>query len=70
MPGSPPPVLQLAADSQNIDTCNLDPAPNPAFDLLGHPRVVDDPAVADLAGPLDRGAVEHSPPIFSDGFED
>jgi predicted outer membrane repeat protein len=66
----PLPVLQLAADSANVDACDDAPAPNPAFDAVGSPRVVDATDVADQAGPLDRGALEYQPPIFIDGFED
>ena len=65
-----PPVLNLAEDSQNIDTCPNAPAPNPAFDLIGSDRLVDVAAIANLAGELDRGALEYQPPIFEDGFED
>jgi hypothetical protein len=60
----------LAPDSANVDACDDAPAPNPAFDAVGSPRVVDVTDVADQAGPLDRGALEYQPPIFIDGFED
>jgi hypothetical protein len=69
-PDTPPPVLHLATESENIDACDDAPAPNPAFDLVGQLRIVDLAEVANVAGPLDRGALERHPPLFADGFED
>ena len=66
----PPALLYLADDSPNLDACDTAPLPNPAFDAAGRPRVQDIADVADLAGPLDRGALEWQPPLFADGFED
>ncbi|MEZ5484758.1 MAG: hypothetical protein R3F01_06335 [Lysobacteraceae bacterium] len=66
----PPPLLHLADDSPNLDACDAVPVPNPAFDAAGRPRVQDIGEVPDLAGPLDRGALEWQPPLFVDGFED
>lgn len=69
-PVHPLPILRLAPESANIDVCPDQPPPNPAFDALGQPRLVDVADVANLAGPLDRGAIEFQPPLFADGFED
>jgi hypothetical protein len=70
VPLSPPPVLFLDSESQNIDACDDAPAPNPAFDLAGQMRITDLGDATNLAGPLDRGALEHFPPLFADGFEE
>lgn len=62
-------ILRLAANSQNIDRCDLVPALEPT-DLNGSNRVTDVAGIVNGAGPLDRGAYEFEPPLFADGFED
>lgn len=75
--------LNVVGDPMFVDTASGDfrlPATSPALDFaVAQPvnstrdrgrRVIDDPAVANFAGPQDLGAYEMDfDPIFSDGFD-
>jgi hypothetical protein len=64
--------FSLTSDSPALDACdNFGDVPVDAYDLDGRARGVDLPALADLGGPFDIGALERPSPeaIFRDGFE-
>jgi hypothetical protein len=60
--------FRLRHNSQNLDRCAVD-GTEPATDLGGRPRVVDDPNAANAGGIVDRGAYEGPEAVFSDSFE-
>jgi hypothetical protein len=60
--------FRLRHNSQNLDRCAVD-GTEPATDLGGRPRVVDDPNAPNAGGIVDRGAYEGSESTFSDSFE-
>ncbi len=62
--------FHLQADSPALDIADATGAPN--TDLDGNPRVVDQPDILDLSGPLDLGAYERPfiiDLIFANGFD-